>query len=71
MRRTVQVLLAIIMLSVAVLIIIDSQRIVDTGTGNGAAILWDNEFENFVSSLPSVLAVWSLVVSTLHHCPSA
>lgn len=51
MRRTVQVLLAIIMLSVAVLIIIDSQRIVDTGTGNGAAILWDNEFENFVSSL--------------------
>ena len=51
MRRTVQVLLAIIMLSVAVLIIIDSQRIVDTGTGNGATILWDNEFENFVSSL--------------------
>ena len=51
MRRNVQVLLAIIMLSVAVLIIIDSQRIVDTGTGNGAAILWDNEFENFVSSL--------------------
>ena len=51
MRKTVQVLLTIIMLSVAVLLIIDSQRIVDTGTGNGAAILWDNEFEGFVSSL--------------------
>ena len=51
MRKLVQVLLTIIMLSVAVLIIIDSQRIVDTGTGNGAAILWDNDFENFVSSL--------------------
>ena len=51
MRKTVQMLLAIIMLAAAVLIIIDSQRIADTGTGNGAAILWDNAFENFVSLL--------------------
>ena len=51
MKRTVQVLLAIIMLSVAVFVILDSQRIVDTGAGNGAAILWDNEFKAFVSSL--------------------
>ena len=53
MRKVVSVLLALTMLSVAVLMIIDSQTIVDTGTGNGAAILWDNEFENFVSKLSS------------------
>lgn len=51
MRKTVQALLSIVLLWIALLIIIDSQRIVDTGTGNGAAILWDNEFETFVSSL--------------------
>lgn len=51
MRKAVQVLLAAVMLSVTVLIIIDSQTVVDTGTGNGAAILWDNDFKDFVSEL--------------------
>ena len=51
MRKAVSVLLTLIMLSVAALMIIDSHTIVDTGTGNGAAIVWDNEFENFVSEL--------------------
>ena len=51
MRKPVQVLLIMIMLFAVVLIIMDSQRIVDTGTGNGAAILWDDEFESFVSVL--------------------
>ena len=51
MRKTVQVLLLLVMLAAAIWIIIDSRQIADTGTGNGAAILWDNEFEAFVSSL--------------------
>ena len=51
MRKTVQVLLSLVMLAAAIWIVIDSQKIADTGTGNGAAILWDNEFETFVSSL--------------------
>ena len=51
MRRTVQVLLAIIMLSVAVLIIIDSQRIVDTGTGNGAAMLTEMPVSTLIGVL--------------------
>lgn len=51
MRKAVSVLLTLIMLSVAALMIIDSHTIVDTGTGNGAAIVWDNKFENFVSEL--------------------
>ena len=51
MRKAVSVLLTLIMLSVAALMIIDSHTIVDTGTGNGAAIVWDNEFENFVAEL--------------------
>ena len=51
MRKTVQVLLLLVMLAAAIWIIIDSRQIADTGTGNGAAILWDNEFEDFVSSL--------------------
>lgn len=51
MKKLVQVILIIIMLSVAALLIIDSQKVVDTGTGNGAAILWDKEFESFVFSL--------------------
>lgn len=51
MRKAVSVLLTLIMLSVAALMIIDSHTIVYTGTGNGAAIVWDNEFENFVSEL--------------------
>lgn len=51
MRKTVQVLLAAVMLSVAVLIIIDSQKVVDTGTGNGASILWNNDFETLISEL--------------------
>ena len=46
-----QVLLSLVMLAAAIWIVIDSQKIADTGTGNGAAILWDNEFETFVSSL--------------------
>lgn len=51
MRKTVQVLLLLVMLAAAIWIIIDSRQIADTGIGNGAAILWDNEFEAFVSSL--------------------
>ena len=46
-----QVLLLLVMLAAAIWFVIDSQEIADTGTGNGAAILWDNEFETFVSSL--------------------
>ena len=46
-----QVFLSLVMLAAAIWIVIDSQKIADTGTGNGAAILWDNEFETFVSSL--------------------
>lgn len=41
----------LVMLAAAIWIIIDSRQIADTGIGNGAAILWDNEFEAFVSSL--------------------
>ena len=51
MRKTVQACLLILGLMAAVLLMMDSFSVVKTGTGNGATIQWDDNFERFCCEL--------------------
>ncbi len=51
MKKAVQVCLLIFAIALVAIMIIDSFSVVQTGTGNGAVIEWDDSFELFCDEL--------------------